>query len=119
MRQQRLQTGRRIEMRSQNSKEDQLAQLFREAGSAHHKAFLSTNGDDPEWPLWYAEFLLTRLNAFLGSNLTKSELVYHLIKVEKDRAKENTGIDWPEYYSGYFGALLPGIKPWFVRNIAP
>jgi hypothetical protein len=35
-----------------------LSQLLREAAAAHHDAFASVNGDDPEWPTWYATYLL-------------------------------------------------------------
>ena len=31
-----------------------LALPFREAGTAQHRAFAATNGDDPAWPAWYA-----------------------------------------------------------------
>jgi hypothetical protein len=40
----------------------QLQELFREVGKAHHQAFIETDGADPEWPLWYANFLQGRLN---------------------------------------------------------
>ena len=84
---------------------EQLPDLFREAGRAHHKAFISTNGEDPEWPIWYAEFLVSSLNSRLGTSLTKSELVYHLVKVEKDRSQDRSGPDWPAYYTRYFMTL--------------
>ena len=35
----------------------QLEGLFREVGEAHHQAYIETDGADPEWPLWYAEYL--------------------------------------------------------------
>ncbi len=28
----------------------ELEDLFRKTGSAHNKAFIKTNGEDPEWP---------------------------------------------------------------------
>jgi hypothetical protein len=36
---------------------ERLAALFKQTGEAHHEAFLDTDGDDPEWPLWYAKYL--------------------------------------------------------------
>jgi len=104
-------------MRPQPGATEQLQRLFREAGSAHHKAFISTNGDDPEWPMWYAEILVNPLNTCLGTNLTKSELVYHLVKVEKDRSQDRSGTDWPAYYTQYFKTLSPGMKSSFTKNI--
>jgi len=46
-------------MAHNNGKRQQLMQLFRHAGSAHHQAFLATNGDDPDWPAFYANFFLS------------------------------------------------------------
>jgi len=31
-----------------------VAELFRDAGTAHHRAFAATHGEDAEWPAWYA-----------------------------------------------------------------
>jgi hypothetical protein len=38
----------------------QLEELFRETGEAHHQAYIETDGADPEWPLWYADYLRER-----------------------------------------------------------
>ena len=35
----------------------QLKGLLREVGEAHHQAYIETDGADPEWPLWYADYL--------------------------------------------------------------
>lgn len=80
----------------------QLADLFREAGSAHHRAFIATNGDDPEWPLWYAEFLQPRVNDLLSTRWTKSEVVYLLLRAEKERSAASSSPSWPEFYAGSF-----------------
>ena len=81
---------------------ERLALLLREAGSAHHKAFRSTNGDDPEWPIWYAEFLQTGLNELLSVHWTKSEVVYLLLRAEKERSAITPQPGWPEYYAASF-----------------
>ena len=39
----------------------QLEGLFHEVGEAHHRAYIETDGADPEWPLWYADYLQERL----------------------------------------------------------
>ncbi len=39
----------------------QLEGLFHEVGEAHHQAYIETDGADPEWPLWYADYLRERL----------------------------------------------------------
>jgi hypothetical protein len=78
-----------------------LADLLRETRAAHHRAFLSTNGDDPEWPLWYAEYLKERLEQHFGISRTKSEIVYLLLSAEKEHARRDPGADWPIFYAGF------------------
>ena len=43
----------------------QIVDLLADTGAAHHEAFVASNGEDPEWPIWYAE----RLQAPLGKLL--------------------------------------------------
>ena len=43
----------------------QLEGLFHEVGEAHHRAYIETDGADPEWPLWYADYLRERLEELL------------------------------------------------------
>ena len=80
----------------------QLEDLFRKAGNAHHKAFIKTNGEDPDWPIWYADYLLEKLLNLLNASFTKSELVYLLVTAEKERALMAPGSDWPRYYTNFF-----------------
>ena len=41
---------------------DELANLLNETAEDHHKA--ATNGEDAEWPIWYANYLLDKLISF-------------------------------------------------------
>ena len=34
---------------------EQIAELLALTGKTHHAAFIEVDGDDPEWPLWYAD----------------------------------------------------------------
>ena len=79
-----------------------LASLFRETGTAHHREFIASGGDDPEWPLWYAEYLLPKMESLVPRRLTRSEIVYLLVRAERDRRALSPGLGWPEYYSGFF-----------------
>ena len=92
-----------------------LIDLFAETGPAHHRAYSAGNGADPEWPLWYAEYLQARLNELLGAALTRSELTYLLVLVEKERQAAAAAAAWTDYYADFFidryGALagpMPG-----------
>ncbi len=81
---------------------DTLADLFAAAGKAHHQAYLSTDGADPEWPLWYAEHLHEALAEHLGARFTRSELVYLIVLADKTLQYEAPGASWPTYYADFF-----------------
>ena len=80
----------------------QLEELFRETGEAHHQAYIETDGADPEWPLWYADYLHERLVLLLDASFTKSELVYLLIWVANEQPLSAPGANWARYYAGFF-----------------
>ncbi len=80
----------------------QVKELFRETGHAHHEAFSDIDGADPEWPAWYAERVHRRLCTLLQADLTRSELVYLLVLVDKERALEAPGAEWTGYYARFF-----------------
>ena len=52
-----------------------LANLLNETAEAHHKAFAATEGEDPDWPIWYANYLLEKMREMLKAKFTKSELI--------------------------------------------
>ncbi len=62
----------------------QIADLFTEAGEAHHQAYLATDGEDPEWPIWYAGYVKDRLNEILDAGFTQSEIVHHLVAADRE-----------------------------------
>jgi hypothetical protein len=80
----------------------ELETLFREAGKAHHEAFMDTGGEDLEWPAWYAEKLIGSLSGLLKAKFTTSELVYLLVWAEKERALKAPGAGWARYYARFF-----------------
>ena len=83
-----------------------LAALFREAGEAHHQAFLTTDGDDPEWALWYAEYLHDKLEPYLAAPITRSRLVFCLIGADDEHRATESDVPWPEYYAQRFVECL-------------
>jgi hypothetical protein len=50
----------------------QIENLLRETAESHHQAFTATKGEDPEWPLWYAERSLEKMRSLLNAKFTKS-----------------------------------------------
>lgn len=81
---------------------EQLISLFRETGRDHHEAYVEVGGHDPDWPIWYAEYLHARLAKLLHARFTKSELVYLLVTVDKEHALQAPGAEWTSYYARFF-----------------
>ena len=79
-----------------------LEDLFRETGEAHHQAYIETDGADPEWPLWYADYLRERLGALLDASFIKSEFVHMLVLVANEQPLKAPGANWARYYARYF-----------------
>ena len=82
-----------------------IEQLLGEAASAHHGAFIETDGDDPEWPLWYASYLVDRLRDSAGFVGTRSELVYWLVRLDIEYAGADSSIPWARFYAVRLAAL--------------
>jgi len=80
----------------------ELAEMFEEAGRAHHDAFAASNGQDPDWPIWYAEYLHGGLSEQLEAKFTKSELIYLLVTAEKERSLNAPGSEWKTSYANFF-----------------
>ena len=87
---------------NQGELERQLTQLFQEAGKAHHEAFAASDGADPDWPIWYADYLVEPLRSRLTAHLTRSRIVYCLIAAEEERQGRAPGSPWEEYYGRHF-----------------
>lgn len=75
----------------------QLAQLLRDAAQAHHEAFAALNGDDPEWPAWYARWVLPRLEGMLA--VGERDLGAALAGLDREQRERAPGRPWAEYYA--------------------
>ena len=85
-----------------------IAELLHEAAETHHVVYRITDGDDPDWASWYADWLLdhSELPDVLGARPVRSHLVRTL--VELDRAYVAAGSDepWEEWYASRLAAEL-------------
>ena len=72
---------------------------MRSVGPAHHEAFAEADGEDPDWPIWYAEFLREEASAALNADLSRDELAVLLGEAEKARGGRTD--DWTEFYVDY------------------
>jgi hypothetical protein len=78
-----------------------IAALLHEAAETHHRVYRITDGDDPDWASWYADWLLrlSELPDLLGRAPVRSELVYLLVALDKQyTAGASTGA-WEPYYA--------------------
>lgn len=73
-----------------------VAALLRDTARAHHQAYLESDGDDPDWPSWYADRLVEPL-AEVGLTLTRSVIVFVLVGAARDLVDAGDG--WPEAYA--------------------
>jgi len=82
--------------------EEKLKVLFSETGQAHHQAFLETDGEDPEWPMWYAGYIHGKVDCLVAKRFTKSQLIYMVVDAENERNHKAPESAWPEFYAQYF-----------------
>jgi glutaredoxin len=80
----------------------QLAELMIETGKAHHRAFAATEGADPDWPIWYAEYLQQPLSKMLQTSFTKSQLIYCLMFADYEQTARAPKSSWPELFADHF-----------------
>ena len=81
---------------------DNIAALLRETGQAHHKAFEATDGADPDWPIWYADYARDKFAERFGIDYTRSQLVYCLVNADIEHQARAPDTDWPEFYADEF-----------------
>ena len=79
----------------------ELAELLVETGHHHHRAYESSDGVDPEWALWYAGYLQTRLFDHTTVLPTRSLLVHLLLQAESDFVATEQAPAWPPVYADF------------------
>lgn len=76
-----------------------LVKLFREARRAHYDVFAATKGDDPDWPIWYADYLNEPFAEQLDMKFHKSQLIYCLMNADFEHQARSPDTDWSEFYA--------------------
>jgi hypothetical protein len=89
---------------------EQIADLLHEAAETHHVVFRITDGDDPDWASWYADWLLdhSELPDLLGTWPVRSELVYTLVRLDKEYTSSQPGDRWEDVYARELLATFSG-----------
>ena len=78
---------------------DGVAELLAETGRAHHEAFEATDGADPDWPIWYADYARDAFAERFGLDFTRSQLVYCLMNADMEHQARSPDSAWAEFYA--------------------
>jgi hypothetical protein len=80
---------------------DRVRELLREAAETHHRVFRITDGEDPDWASWYADWLLnlSELPRLLATPPVRSALVYELVRLDREHTAAAPGEPWEEVYA--------------------
>ncbi len=78
-----------------------VAALLHEAGETHHRVYRIVGGADPDWASWYADWLinLSELPELLGGAPVRSELVYMLVRLDREFTEQKPAGRWEDYYA--------------------
>ena len=81
--------------------EGELADLLHEVGETHHVVFKITDGDDPDWASWYADWLLdhSELPTLLGKPPVRSHFVHSLVQLDRDYVAASPAERWEDWYA--------------------
>ena len=83
------------------------ADLLTEVGPAHHRAFAETDGADPDWPAWYANWLLDRLPE-RPPGVEESQLADLLAEAAETHTASGSNEAWPRFYARFLLDRLEG-----------
>ena len=79
----------------------EIAAVLHDAAETHHIVFKISDGEDPDWASWYADWLLdlSKLPDLLGTVPVRSELVYQLVRCDKEFTSDPKQSRWEDYYA--------------------
>jgi hypothetical protein len=92
---------------------NRIRDLLHEAAETHHVVYRSTDGDDPDWASWYADWLLdhSELPELLAQRPVRSHLVHALVELDRAYTRDGPAEPWEQVYAGElverFGAAAP------------
>jgi hypothetical protein len=85
-----------------------IAELLHEAAETHHTVYRITDGDDPDWASWYADWLLnlSELPELLDAPLVRSHLVHALVGLDRDYLSAHPSDCWEDWYAARLTTIL-------------
>ena len=80
---------------------EKIADLLHEAAETHHVVYRITDGVDPDWASWYADWLLdhSELPELLGAKPVRSHLVHALVQLDRDYTAAAPDERWEDWYA--------------------
>jgi hypothetical protein len=80
---------------------EEIAALLHEAAETHHVVYRIVDGDDPDWASWYADWLLnlSELADLLNTKPVRSELVFLLVRLDKEYTATKPSERWEDVYA--------------------
>jgi hypothetical protein len=80
---------------------EKISALLHEAAETHHTVYRITDGDDPDWASWYADWLVdhSELPDLLDTKPVRSELVYMLVLLDREYTAESPDEKFEDYYA--------------------
>jgi len=92
----------------QDDRSERIAALLHEAAETHHTVYRITDGEDPDWASWYANWLLdlSELPELLGARPVRSHLVHTLVQLDRDYVAGGSDERWEDWYAARLGERL-------------
>lgn len=88
---------------------DRLSVMLHQTSEDHHVAYAATDGVDPDWSIYYAGHLIELgIESLLDAKLLKSDLIYLLVKADKEMGLEAPGAHWERWYAAQ---MLAAYRP--------
>ena len=85
-----------------------VAALLHEVAETHHTVYRITDGEDPDWASWYADWLLdlSEMSELLGYRPVRSHLVHALVELDRAFVGSGASVGWEAWYAERLGSLL-------------
>lgn len=102
------------------STQRRISEILSEAAQTHHRVYRITDGADPDWATWYADWLirLSPLPTLLGRTPVTSELVWLLVDLDRRYTMDGGGPGWEEYYARALVAHFDAVAPVQIEEYA-
>ena len=87
--------------RAAETSTERVADLLREVADLHHRVYRKTDGADPDWPSWYAQWLvnLSELPELLSRRPSHSQLVHLLVDLDEQVSSGAVTEPWEQFYA--------------------